>query len=180
MIWTYWWNLTRTIRKKRHIKGALKRAESKIWENEFLKHQLWDVRGNMREQYDWLRERVEGAIRQRAEAKWVLYYAETGDEVPVKDLPIPPREIEKLPDKPDYPPHRFYKNERGFNDKKEAKDAVTTISELERIIEKRQPDLDQAKQQLDAIDQKVREVDGTISGTHELKQSLLSMLKKLR
>ena|SRR3990167_689532 len=179
MIWKLWFNLTRKHRQKRYLRGAIKKAESKIWESEFLKHQIWEVRGGMREQYDWLRERVEGAIRRRAENKWKIFYAEGNEEVKVMDLPLPPREIESLPDKASYPPHRFYKKERVFNDTKEAKDAVTTINELERIIEKRQPDLEQQKKQLEQVDMKVQEINNTIEGTFELKKSLLSMLNKL-
>ena len=59
------------------------------------------------------------------------------------------------------------------------KDAVTTINELERIIEKRQPDLEQQKKQLEQVDMKVQEINNTIEGTFELKKSLLSMLNKL-
>lgn len=177
-LWKLWWNITRGQRKKSHIRGALFKSENKIWENEFLKHQIWEVRGSMREQYDWLRERVEGAIRRIAENKWQFFYSESGDEVKVMDMPLPPRELASLPDKPTKP-HRFHKKERAFNSDKEAKDAVTTIEELERVVEKREPDLKQQKQQLQGIDQKVAEIDGAINGTYELKKNLLSMLRKL-
>lgn len=178
MIWPWWFGLTRGWRKRRYLFNALKRAESKIWENEFLKHQLWEVRGGMREQYDWLRERVEGAIRRRAELKWQIFYAETGDPVKVMDLPLPPREIETLPDKSSMP-IRFYKQERAYTNTKEATDAASKISELERMIERRQPDLDQQQKQLEGISNKVAEIDGSIAGLYELKSSLISMLKKL-
>lgn len=178
MIWKLWFNLNRTNRKRRYIKNALIKSENKIWENEFLKHQLMEVRGGMREQYDWLRERVDGAIRRLAETKYTIIYSETGDEVKVMDLPLPPAEIELLPDKPT-PPHRFHKKEKGYNNKKEAQDAVDTMKELERIIKLRQPDLEQQKQQLQGVDAKAAQIDGAIAGLYELKSSLLSMLNKL-
>ena len=171
MIWRLWFNLGRSYRRKKYIRSALMKAENKIWENEFLKHQIWEVRGNMREQYDWLRERVEGAIRHIAEEKWTIHYAETGDVVKVTDLPLPPREIDTLPDKASMP-IRFYKRVKNNMD-------AQKVGELKRIIEQRQPDLDQQKKQLEGIDAKVAEIDGTITGLHELKKSLISMLNKL-
>lgn len=161
----------RSHRRRKYIRGALLKAENKIWENEFLKHQIWEVRSGMREQYDWLRERVEGAIRRLAENKWDIFYSETRDPVKVMDLPLPPREIETLPDKPTTP-HRFHKVAKKSPDTK-------VIEEVQRIIERRQPDLDQQKKQLEGVDQKVAEIDGAIAGLHELKASLLSMLKKI-
>lgn len=171
MIWQLWYNLTRNHRRRNHIKTALKKAESKIWENEFLKHQIWEVRGGMREQYDWLRERVEGAIRRRAEILYDIYYSESGDLVKVLDLPLPPREIESLPDKPTAP-HRFHKVRRKDVDKEK-------LAELERVIKLREPDIENQKRSLAGIDAKVQELDGAIAGLHELKASLWAMLKKL-
>lgn len=171
MIWKMWFNLNRTHRKKKYIKNALIKAENKIWENEFLKHQIWEVRGGMREQYDWLRERVDGAIRRLAETKYKIIYSESGDEVKVMDLPLPPAEIETLPNKPTEP-HRFHKVPRENPDKK-------VIEELERIVEQRKPDLKQQKEQLQGIDAKVAQIDGAIAGLFELKASLITMLNKL-
>lgn len=172
MIWIYWFNLTRSIRRKKYIKNALKKAENKIWENEFLKHQLWEVRGGMREQYDWLRERVDGAIRKLADTKYTYYYSEDKVKAPLKvmDIPLPPRELDNLPDKPT-PPHRYHKVEKKHDPK--------VAEELERMIKLREPDLEQQKKQLEGVDAKVAEIDGAIGGLHELKASLISMLKKL-
>ena len=171
MIWQLWFNLGRTNRKKRYIKNSLVSTERKIWEQEFLKHQHWEVRGGMREQYDWLRERVDGAIRRLAETKYTIFYSENGDEVKVMDLPLPPAEIENLPNKPTEP-HRFHKVAKENVDQ-------TVIDELERIITQRTPDLAHQKENLQKIDAQVAQIDGSIAGLFELKASLNSMLNKL-
>ena len=171
MIWKHWFNLTRKHRRRQKFREAIAKAQDKIWENEFLKHQIWEVRGGMREQYDWLRERVEGAIRRRAEIKYDIYYSESGDIVKVMDLPLPPREIESLPDKPTAP-HRFHKVAKKEIDKEK-------LEELERVIKLREPDLENQKKNLQGIDEKVREIDGAISGLHELLKSLWGMLRKV-
>lgn len=171
MIWNLLFNLTRAHRKRNYIRKALKKAEAKIWENEFLKHQIAEVRGGMREQYDWLRERVEGAIRRKAELMYDIIYSESGDQVKTIDLPLPPREIETLPDK-STPPHRFHKVAKKDHDKEK-------VSELERVIKLREPDIENQKTNLTGVDNKVREIDGAIAGLHELMKSLRTMLKKL-
>lgn len=170
-MWKLWFTLTRFYRKRLYIRGAIRKAEGKIWENEFLKHQLYEVRGGMREQYDWLRERIEGSIRRIAEIKYDIFYAETGDAVKVMDLPLPPREIEFLPSTPTAP-HRFYRIEKKERDEK-------LLEELNRMITMREPDLEQYKQQLKGIDGKISEIDGAIDGLYELKSNLFSMLRKV-
>lgn len=176
-LWIFWLNLTKKRRKRKHFRDAVKGTEKKMWEQEFLKHQFWEVKAGEREQFDWLRERVDGAIRRKAELKYNIFH-ETKEPINVKDLPLPPREIELLPNKPTKP-HRFYKEEKGFKDMKEATETVRAIEELDRIIKSRQPDLDQKQQQLEKLNMKVQEIDQGIHGLHDLKSSLLSLLRKL-
>lgn len=171
MIYQLYINLTKRWRRKGYIRKAIKKAEHKIWEMQFLKHQIHEVRGGMREQHDWLRERVDGAVRRKAELLYDIYYAESGDLVKVMDLPLPPREIEQLPDKPTKP-HRFYKVAKKNVDKEK-------VAELERVIKLREPDLENQRKSLEGIAAKVREIDGGIAGTYELKTSLWNMLKQL-
>lgn len=170
-LWRVWFGFTREQRRRAKFRSALVKTEDKIWEQEFLKHQVWEVRGDMREQHDWLRERVEGAIRRIAEIKYDLFYSETGDPVKVMDLPLPPREIETLPNKPTKP-HRFHKVAKKDIDK-------SKLDELERVVKLREPDLQQQQQNLQGIDAKVKEIDAAVHGLFELKKSIHSMLRKL-
>lgn len=171
MIWNFRFALSRNTRKRKFFRAQIQGTEAKIWQQQFLRFQMWEVLGNMREQFDWLRERIEGAIRRLADIKYTIYYAETGDVVKVMDLPIPPREIDTLPDAPAMPV-RFYKVAKTDVDKEKA-------AELERLITRHQPDLDQQKKQLEQLNQQVSSIDNTISGLFELKKSLHGMLKRL-
>lgn len=171
MLWNVRFALGRNRRKRRFFQGQIQGTEAKIWQQQFLKFQMWEVRGRMREEYDWLRERVEGAIRHKAELLYDFYYAADNSTVKVMDMPLPPRELEQLPDKATEP-HRFYKVAKKEYDKQK-------LEELSRMIERRQPDIDQQKKQLQQIDQQVTGIDNTISGLFELKKSLHGMLKRL-
>ena len=171
MIWKHWFNLTRNHRRRNKFRKMIATTQARVWEVEFTKSQLWEVRGGMREQYDWLRERVEGAIRRVAEIKYDIHYSESGDLVKVMDLPLPPREIEGLPDKPT-PPHRFHKVPKKQIDKEK-------LEELEKVIKLRQPDLDEQKKNLQTLDAQVAKLDADVAGLHELMKSLWAMLRKV-
>lgn len=171
MWWELKFNLTRNKRKRTFFHNQIKGTEAKIWQQQFLKFQIWQVRGELREKFDWLRERIDGAIRQMAEIKYTFIYSEGDNEVKVMDMPLPPRELEVLPDKAT-PPHRYHKVPKKDIDK-------TKLEELKRIVDRRQPDLDNMKTQLQQIDGQVNQIDITIEGLFELKKALHKMLKRL-
>lgn len=173
MIWRLWFRLTRRRRKVRYFRESLRKAENQIWQNEFTKRQLSEVRTGVREQFDWLRERVEAAKRELMTVKYQVFYSEGGDEVSIANLPLAPDEVPTLPQVPT-PPHRFHTQSKALTEEDNKK-----IGDLERVIMKRSPDLAQMVEQLESIDKQLQQTTMNIESLHTLRKSILVALGKI-
>ena len=177
MIWESWFTLSRTHRKRQYFRRSIKRAEAEIYNQEFKKHQFHEMRGGMREQYQWLKERVEQSKRNTLGLKY-NFFQESGDPIQAMDLPLAPEEAEALPDKL-IAPNRFYKTDKAYSDLKEKGNVDKKLEELKRIIDRREPDLAHQKKNIEGIDAQIVDTERGIGGLHELKASLFNMLKKI-
>src|SRR3990167_6431323 len=155
MIWETWFVLVRGWRKRRFFQRSIQKAETEIYNQEFKKHQLNEIRGGMREQYQYILERIEGAKRKILELKY-SFFQENGDPIESSNLPLSPEEAETLPDTL-VPPNRFYKQDKKHEDKA---NIDKQLEELQRIVDRREPDAQNVKENIEKI-------DGNIAGIEQ-------------
>jgi len=123
--------------------------QRKIWDAEFLREKMGAMREGFRREYDRINELRDAEMRKMYKIKYKFFYCATKDEVKIENLPIPPDDVESLPNEPrDTKEFRFYKTPLE-HDKDLVKNIKKQISNLDE-------DIKQLKSQMDAIDTQVK------------------------
>lgn len=157
------------LTKRKWKKRKMRALYEQYLDKEFTKRQLEEIKEGMRQQRDRLVDQVDGASRRLCELKYTVYYSETGDKVSVKEIPLSPADIEKLPDKPSKK-YRFHKKDNVAQDQKE-------VEAVSKYIEKNAPYLKQMEQQLQDIE---RKINGPLYDQQGQDQSMAGALTGLK
>lgn len=157
-------------RKRRFFKQKVNNIEKMIWDKQFKRRYLAELREGKQTQYGEIMEKkVDPAYRRLLHEKYKVYYTEGGNEVDIKTLPVPFKDIEQLPDKPTKD-IRYYKVAKGDPDK-------TICENLQKLIDRFTPDLEQLKQQMQGIK---LEMDGPLRDEQGTDRSVSGDLVRLQ
>lgn len=133
--------------QKKYYDQKIEENRKKMWDFEFTKKFLLEVREGIRTEYDRVKENNDAAGRRLMKEKYEVFYAEDNSPVDILGLPLPVAEIEALPLEKTGD-IRFYKKEKLEPDK-------TICDNLTNMMVKTGTDLKQLEEQMKGIDQRI-------------------------
>lgn len=160
-------------RKKRHCKRKMRVIEMKIWDLEFLKEKLLNMREGFRVEYDLIKEKVDASQRRMYGEMYEFWYSASGDKVDIRELPIMPADIPNLPDtQGDTKDFRFFKTKRENSNNE-------TVEAMKNYLDGAMADLEQLKKQMYGLDGQIHNEGGVVEQMDSY-HAVLDLLKKYK
>lgn len=167
--------------KKMYFSKVIRQKTQQVWDAEFKKRYLGEIREGIRIEYDRVKELLDGINRRLCMEKYLVMY--TGDaqgaitEVDVKSLPLSPVEIEALPTMATVG-QRYYKVEKKDVDQKIIEGLNTQAVQLAKQVEGMEANLKNINQRIEGPLFDEQGNDQSLNGTIDGLMTLISILKQ--